>query len=112
MTNPLAFGITFEVIVSGEGLIGPTSFYLEANESKLYSLVYSPLYVGRAKGSIAFINEHLGEKWYELVLNSEEQPVVKLTVLKTELGKSSSKIVCLENPSDKEVKAISKCSNP
>lgn len=85
---------------------------MEANESKLYSLIYSPLYVGRAKGSIAFINEHLGEKWYELVLSSEEQPVVKLSVLKTELGKSSSKIVCLENPSEKEVKAISKCSNP
>lgn len=69
------------------------------------------MYVGRAKGSIAFVNEHLGEKWYELALSSEESPIVKLSVLKTELGKFSQHKIELENPTDKEVKAISRSTN-
>lgn len=84
---------------------------MEAKETKQYELVYSPLYVGRAKGSIAFVNELLGEKWYELNLSSEEQPVVKLSMLKTELGKFTQHKVLLENPTAKEIKAISRCSN-
>lgn len=70
------------------------------------------MYVGKAKGSIAFVNEYLGEKWYELTLSSEDQAIVKLSMLKTELGKRNSHEISLENPTEKEVKAISRCSNP
>lgn len=45
--------------------------------------------MGRSKGSIAFINENLGEIWYELSLNCEEQPPQRLNLLKSELGKFS-----------------------
>lgn len=85
---------------------------MEANETKSYVLVYSPLYIGRSKGSIAFVNEILGEKWYELSLNSEESATVKLPMMKTELGKTSEHKIVLENPSGKEVRAITRCSNP
>ena len=54
--------------------------------------------------SIAFINEVLGEIWYDLKLISEEAPQIRLPVLRTELGKVESHKVVLENPTDKDVK--------
>ncbi|EWS70940.1 flagellar associated protein, putative (macronuclear) [Tetrahymena thermophila SB210] len=111
ISNPLDQQISFDVIINGDGLIGENIFYLGPKETKSYELIYSPLYIGKAKGSIAFVNEHLGEKWYELNLLSEEQAVIKLPILKTELGKFNQHKVQLENPTDKEIKAISKCTN-
>jgi len=40
--------------------------------------MFSPLKVFREQGSIAFINEKLGEIWYELHLISEESEEIKL----------------------------------
>ena len=37
-----------------------------------YELMFSPLKPYIEKGSIAFVNEKLGEIWYELRLISEE----------------------------------------
>ena len=74
-------------------------------------LIFSPLFTGRQTGSIAFINENLGEIWYELKLISEDQLPVRLPVFKTELGKVDSHTVILENPTDKEVKVVTKIIN-
>jgi len=47
----------------------------------IYELIFSPLFTGKQSGyiflyefhrSIAFINENLGEIWYELKLISED----------------------------------------
>lgn len=57
------------------------------------------------------MNELFGEKWYELILNCEEPAALKLPVMKTELGKWSEYGIILENPSDKEVHAVSRSTN-
>ncbi|KAL4498636.1 hypothetical protein ABPG72_019754 [Tetrahymena utriculariae] len=110
--NPLNQDATFEVMINGEGLIGDTLFNLPAKSEGNYELIYSPLIVGRQRGSIAFINELLGEIWYELSLTCEDQLPVRMNVLRCELGKVEAHQIFLENPSEKEVKATTKVSNP
>ena len=47
-----------------------------------------PLKLGRFKGSVAFVSERLGEIWYELNLTAEDSGVIRLPMLKCELGKT------------------------
>jgi hypothetical protein len=42
----------------------------------------------------------LGEVWYELQLQSDEQPVQRMNVMKASLGKVEEQVVTLDNPSD------------
>jgi hypothetical protein len=38
-------------------------------------LIFSPLSSGTNTGTIGFLNEKVGEFWYDLNLNAEENPV-------------------------------------
>ena len=98
LSNPLAEPITFEVFYSGEGLIGDSAFSLEPKSIGTYNLIYSPLAAGSAAGTIGFLNEKVGEFWYDLSLKAEENPVVHLDLLECELGKVANHTVTLENP--------------
>lgn len=69
------------------------------------------MYIFKDKGHIAFVNETLGETWFELVLTSEENLPVKLPVLRAELGKIEKAVVTLENPLSREVKVTSNITN-
>jgi len=61
---------------------------------------------------VAFIQEKLGELWYELNLNADNKPVERLSTLKAELGKFSQHEVILENPSAFNVDVTHRVSNP
>jgi len=67
-------------------------------------LIFSPLKVFRGKGNVSFMNEKLGEIWYDLNLISEDVGFQRLPTLKAELGKYEETTVSLENPSKYEVK--------
>lgn len=75
LSNPLNEPITFEVFYNGEGLIGDSSFSLEPKSIGTYNLIFSPLSSGSYTGTIGFLNEKVGEFWYDLNLNAEENPV-------------------------------------
>lgn len=77
----------FEVAIEGEGLIGSPTFTIQPNQSAVYELLFSPLRPLKCKGSVAFMHEKLGEIWYELNLHAEENPVIRLPTMKSELGK-------------------------
>ncbi len=98
LNNPLNEPITFEVFYSGDGLIGDPSLSLEPKSIGTYSLIYSPLKPGATEGTIGFLNERVGEFWYDLNLAADENPVVNLDTLACELGKVASHAVHLENP--------------
>lgn len=66
LSNPLKEPITFEVFYNGEGLIGDSAFSLEPESSGTYNLIFSPLAAGAAQGTIGFLNEKVGEYWYDL----------------------------------------------
>jgi hypothetical protein len=38
-------------------------------------LIFSPLQAGETMGNIGFLNEKVGEFWYDLKLIAEENPV-------------------------------------
>ena len=67
-------------------------------------MIFSPLKVFRGKGNVSFMNEKLGEIWYDLNLISEDVGFQRLPTLKAELGKYEETTVSLENPSKYEVK--------
>lgn len=72
LNNPLDEPVFFDVIYTGIGLYGKEVFELGANQAGVYELMFSPLKPLLEQGSIAFINEKLGEIWYELKLIAEE----------------------------------------
>jgi len=71
---------------------------LEPKSIGTYSLIYSPLKAGVGQGTIGFLNERVGEFWYDLNLCADENPVVNLDTLACELGKVQCHYVYLENP--------------
>ena len=64
--NPEKFDVVFDVVTAGDGLKGEKIFVVEANSSRTYELMYLPVKVGRYMGMITFLNEMLGEIWYEI----------------------------------------------
>jgi hypothetical protein len=112
LSNPLNEPITFEVFYNGEGLIGDSAFSLEPKSVGTYNLIFSPLAAGAYQGTIGFLNEKVGEFWYDLNLHAEENPVVNLDLLECELGKVASHHVTLENPTGQELYLEFRNSNP
>lgn len=90
LNNPLNEPISFEVFYSGEGLIGDPVFSLEPKTVGTYSLIFSPLMAGESQGTIGFLNERVGEFWYDLTLIADENPATSLDLLECELGKVAS----------------------
>ena len=111
LSNPLNEPITFEVFYSGEGLIGDATLSLEPKSIGTYSLIYSPLKTMISEGTIGFLNERVGEFWYDLHLAADENPVSNLETLACELGKLASHFVNLENPTGQEMTIEVKNSN-
>jgi len=54
-------GIIFDVDINGEYLSGNTLFSIESHKDGIYELMFSPLKVFNSVGSIAFMNEKMGE---------------------------------------------------
>ena len=111
LNNPLNEPITFEVFYSGDGLLGDATLSLEPKSIGTYSLIYSPLKPGQTEGTIGFLNERVGEFWYDLKLAADENPVQNLDTLACELGKLATHTVNLENPTGQEMNIDVKNSN-
>lgn len=112
LNNPLNEPISFEVFYSGEGLLGDSVFSLEPKSIGTYNLIFSPLMAGDFSGTIGFLNEKVGEFWYDLNLIAEENPPASLELLECELGKVASHFVNLENPTGNELLLDYRNSNP
>jgi len=110
--NPLDETLTFEAIIEGIGLIGDPLITINPKKTATYLLSFLPLHIFNLKGSISFINEKIGEIWYDLALVSSEQKTEKLPIIKAELGKSKEIKINLENPSFEPASVQSLSSNP
>jgi len=111
LVNPLNEALIFDVMVKGDGIFGAPAFQLGPREKGKYELMYSPLLPGISTGAIFFINQQVGELWYELKLNAIEQPPQELEMLQCELGKNASHHVIIENPSSDEIILEYSCDN-
>ena len=103
LQNPLEESIVFEVFIDGKDLIGENHLYVEPKSVQQYELIFMPLSIFKASGTVGFLHKKLGEIWYDLRLQSEETSTIRLPVMKCELGKTEKHEIQLENPSDKPV---------
>jgi hypothetical protein len=111
LENPISEPITFEVNYMGDGVLGDKTFSLQANESASYELFYSPLLVKKHSGSLAFLNDLVGEFWYKLNLTAEPASPLQLQTMRAPVGSKVAIPVTIENPLGRDVQMISKVSN-
>lgn len=112
LNNPLDTPVNYEIVINGDGLIGDSNMFLKPKETKEYQLLFCPVKPLNQKGSVAFIDERLGEVWYELNLIARDPPPVRLDTLFAELGKTAQHEVELENPSSKTAHISYKITKP
>lgn len=110
LANPLDHAVTFAIELQGEGLLGPTTFSLEAHESGVYELVYSPLMVTDSvddsvvqDGAVLFSNDEIGQFWYRLQLAATPAPVQEMKDMCCAVGDVCSQPILLQNPSEKDL---------
>ena len=96
----------------GEGLEGNKEIELGPGETKKYELYFFPLRVFNSQGTVSFTNTRVGEIFYELNLDVQDQPAIKLPVMKAELGKYVTRYIQLENPTSLQVSVEYTVSNP
>ena len=54
-------------------------------------------------GAVSFVNSRVGEFWYQLQLIGEKAPPTALPAMEAEVGRESTQIVVIENPSENEI---------
>jgi len=103
LVNPLDDVVVFEVTLNGDGLLGEAEFVLAPKETATYELVFSPLLPSKKKGTAVFLNDGVGEFWYDLDLIAEPAPPEELPLMECELGRTALKTVMIDNPTGQEV---------
>jgi len=111
LENPLDEVIDFRVELQGHGVLGDNTFSLGPRATGAYSLYYSPLTVQEHSGSVAFLNDRVGEFWYKLNLYSEAAPPVELDPLSAPVGTKTTVPLTVENPLAEEVVITGQVSN-
>lgn len=110
--NPLNERVVFDVELQGDGLLGEDKFILEASEqSGTYELFYTPLIANEHQGSVAFLNDKVGEFWYRLNLCATKAEPLHLDTMVCAVGARVSTDIPVENPLDHEITLVSRCSN-
>eukprot|EP01049_Picozoa_sp_SAG25_P000345 SAG25_NODE_11_length_28117_cov_24.264901_6_plen_2767_part_00 len=101
--NPLNEPVDFEVVHDGGGLLGDPLLMLAPKEVKVYQLIYSPLQAGEVSGAVSFLNDKVGEFWYELSLSAQTAVPGSRDDLQCELGRQLSFALPVENPTSNEI---------
>ncbi|EKX37711.1 hypothetical protein GUITHDRAFT_116187 [Guillardia theta CCMP2712] len=112
IVNPTPEEVTFDVLLNGEGLLGQPSVTLAPSGTTTYELIYSPLIAGGRQGSLTFINDEMGEFWYEIKLMAGEPEVMDVPSFSCSLGRSIDTQVSIENPLPDDVMLLVDNSNP
>lgn len=111
LVNPLDQPVEFDVSLQGHGLLGEPRFVLEAQETASYELIYSPLIAGNIEGSVSFVNDQVGEVWYQLSLSAQAAAPVSLDPFQCAVGSHIRQTVVLENPTEEAIELRAVLSN-
>lgn len=101
IANPTTRLVDFTVRRKGEGLLGDDILTLEPSQSAVYQLAFAPVKSGTVDGVISFNNDDIGEFWYRLQLMGKDAAPQQLN-FQSEIGKSATQEVILQNPLDVE----------
>lgn len=111
LTNPLSHAVDLDVILVGKGLLGDSIFHIEPNTTGVYELLFLVLLPSEQNGSVTFINQDIGEFWYQLHLIANQAPIIKLDKMTCAIGNKTQQIISIENPINEELELKSKISN-
>ena len=111
LVNPLPEAIEFDVALEGDGVIGPSRFTLGPAGEGTYELFYAPLVARTHGGSVAFLNDRVGEFWYKLNLTGTPAAPSTLPTLECQVGARTSATVTIENPLEREIALEGSVSN-
>ena len=112
ISNPAAAELEFQVVITGDALLGDDSVVVEGKGETKYELLFSPLVAGTTYGQIAFVNPQAGEFWYELTLTGEPTEPVELPVLRCAVGDSITHEITISNPVGEELPLRLSIDNP
>ena len=111
LKNPIDDVVVFNVNLNGDGLLGENEFVLAPKETATYELVFSPLLPSKKTGTLFFVNDKVGEFWYELDLNAEKCPPEVVPRMACELGRSQRTQITIDNPTGQEINLKHKSTN-
>ncbi|XP_055888207.1 cilia and flagella-associated protein 47-like isoform X1 [Biomphalaria glabrata] len=109
--NPTPQELTLAATITGYDLSGPPSITLQPGAKDVYALTFAPAMVQETKGSLLFYNETVGEFWYELILKSDPPVPITLPPLECELGKWTTQMIKLQNPTMEVLELIPVITN-
>lgn len=87
LSNPLSKKLSFQVLKCGQYLEGDDTIEIEANQKFNYELLFKPKQVGHFRGSLIFVNDEIGEFWYDLKLSSEDPQPIQIDLIEAEVGR-------------------------
>ncbi|XP_074521086.1 cilia- and flagella-associated protein 47-like [Halichoeres trimaculatus] len=110
--NPHGEELMLDVILEGDDLSGANQVSIPPWETLAYKAAFSPVRVGKSRGSILFQSELVGEFWYQLQLYALPPPVITLPPACCHLGTWIRLTIPVVNPTCETLKITSSNSNP
>lgn len=103
LSNPLFHKMDFDVIKQGSFLDGDDQVKVLPNDKINYELHFKPKRVGTFKGSLIFMNDEIGEFWYDLKLISLDPLPFQFDPIEVQVGKNSIQTIKFSNPLDEKI---------
>jgi hypothetical protein len=97
LENPINEVVIFKVAIENEFLTGPAQISLAPRERKMYELIFLPLREFKEKTTVTFMNQKIGDIIYEINLEGELPPQIKLNPIRCEVGKTERTSITLHN---------------
>lgn len=87
LSNPFGKKLEFKVSKYGLYLEGDDLIEIPPNQKCNYELRFSPKQIGKFRGSLIFVNDEIGEFWYELKLISSDPQPIQTDFIEAEIGR-------------------------
>jgi hypothetical protein len=100
LENPINEVVVFKVAIENEYLSGLPQITLQPRDiepKKVYELTFLPLREFKEKTSVTFMNQKIGDIIYEINLEGEIPPQIKLNPVRCEVGKTERTPITLHN---------------
>ncbi|KAM9828926.1 cilia- and flagella-associated protein 47-like isoform 1-T1 [Syngnathus typhle] len=112
VSNPGEELLMLNVDLGGDDLCGADWVFIPPQETLTYKVTFSPVKVGKTRGSVVFQSEPVGEFWYQLELYAIPSAVVTLPQASCPLGKWTRQFIAVVNPTADTIKVNVTNTNP
>jgi hypothetical protein len=106
LDNPGDTPLSLKVLICGDYLSGDGEVEVPPNDKASYTFFYFPVKVETIRRKIGFLAEDKSETWYDIDCRADEPKIIKLPILKTEIGKSASQQLTFTNPLKKKAVSV------